>query len=469
MTEVTLKHRNLVLVEYPGIVRNVDKMLRTLGGIDEISETHSDPSRRLELKFRPDDPYCKCVYANRFSASCLLLKVKRNRSKDGEPYSVSIEGTVSTVYKFRGMVDFQFLPMEKKADGGGYESLLDQLIPPTMPSLDWLKEETPVFILPQVFSRLDTPAVQPLRDEPKRRVMPGRPSGRPDNVLGGTRHRRVKFACFLNHDDLKVPVEPKPEAWKQLEWRPQDPDVHKRVKEAFEERPLWTRSALQVRLEEQPGRFKLILPVVAYYVLSGPFRTSWVRLGFDPRKDPSTKPYQILDFRLSTSPSGLRHDVAPKRGLSAYLVPTKVLGTGCRRVVAQTDSLTLAAQGDASSASSASASTDPELVSTFKPGHLPPFRQLFYHLCDVRLDEVQALVHANDGKETGCHEKDGWCLEGTIAACRQIMLKDLRRTIKLLKAKSKLSQENDESLPASDEEDDDGEELDELLDDDDDE
>lgn len=65
-------------------------------------QTHSDPSRRLELKFRPDDPYCKCVYANRFSASCLLLKVKRNRSKDGEPYSVSIEGTVSTVYKFRG-------------------------------------------------------------------------------------------------------------------------------------------------------------------------------------------------------------------------------------------------------------------------------------------------------------------------------------------------------------------------------
>lgn len=100
------------------------------------------------------------------------------------------------------MVDFQFLPMEKKADGGGYESLLDQLIPPTMPSLDWLKEETPVFILPQVFSRLDTPAVQPLRDEPKRRVMPGRPSGRPDNVLGGSeqqfpghlfRHR----TCFV--------------------------------------------------------------------------------------------------------------------------------------------------------------------------------------------------------------------------------------------------------------------------------
>lgn len=468
MTNVTVNNRKLILVEYPGIVKNVDKMLRTLGGIDEISETHSEPTRRLELKFRPDDPYCKSAYANRFNASCLLLKVKRNRSKDGEQYSVSIEGTVSTVYKFRGMVDFQFLPMEKKADGSGYESLLDRLIPPAMPSIDWLNEETPVFILPQVFSRLDSPAIQPLRDEPKHRVVPGKPSGRPDNVLGGTRHRRVKFACFLNHDDAVVPVEPKPEAWKQLDWRPPDPNIHKRIKELFEERPLWTRSALQVQLDEQPSRFKLILPVVAYYVLSGPFRTSWVRLGFDPRKDRTTKPYQILDFRISTSPSGVRHDVAPKRGLSAYLVPTKVLGMACRRFDAQTDSLALVARGDVPPSTSASALTDLELLCVYKPGHLPPFRQLFYHLCDVRMDEVQALVHANDGEETVCHEKDGWCLEGTIAKCRQLMLTDFRRTLKTLKATgpSTSSQENDASLLASDE-DDGGEELEELLDDDD--
>ncbi|CAN7993076.1 unnamed protein product [Ixodes hexagonus] len=464
MTEITVKSRKLVLVEYPGIVRNVDKMLRTLGGVDEISEAHSDPCRRLELKFRPDDPYCKSAYANRFNASCLLLKVKRNRSKDGESYSVSIEGTVSTVYKFRGMVDFQFLPMQKKADNSGYESLLDQLIPPMMPSLDWLKEETPVFILPQVFSRLDTPAVQPLRDEPKHRIMPGKASGRPDNVLGGTRHRRVKFACYLYHDDAEVPVVPKPEAWQQLEWRPQDPSIQKKVKELFEQRPLWTRTALQVQLDEQPSRFKLILPVVAYYILSGPFRTSWVRLGFDPRKDPSTKPYQILDFRISASPSGTHHDVAPKRGHSAYLVPTKVLGAGSRRIMAQTDSLVLVTRGDNPRSSAIS---DLELLSTYKPGNLPPFRQLFYHLCDVRMDEVQALVHANDGKETACHEKDGWCLEGTIAKCRQLMLEDFRRTLKALKrgGPSTSSHDDDEELLASDE--DEGEELDELLDDDD--
>lgn len=393
MTEMKITNRKLVLLEYPAIVQSAEKMLKTLGGIDEISKAYSDPSRRLELRYRPDDPYCKSAYANRFHGSCLLLKVKKNRNSGIEPsYTVSIEGTVTTAYKFRGMMDFQYLPMERHKDGTGYKSLLDLLIPPTLSPISWLQGESPVFILPQVFSRLDTPAVQPLRDEPRRRVLPGKPSGRPENVLGGTRHRRVKFACFLNFEDPEVPMEPNPEAWKQLEWRPADPLVQKRVIELFDERPLWTRSALQVAIGVHPSRFKLVLPVVAYYVLSGPFRASWVRLGFDPRKDPSTKPYQILDFRLSASPGGVRDTVAPKRGLSAYLVPTRVVGITQRPITAQTDCL---------APPPAEKRTTPdnwELVCTYKPGQLPPFRQLFYHLRDVQMEKVQQLIHANDGR-----------------------------------------------------------------------
>ncbi|KAK8769432.1 hypothetical protein V5799_014102 [Amblyomma americanum] len=459
MTTITLNNRKLVIVEYPAIVKNTDKMLKTLGGIDEVSKAYSEPSRRLEMKFRPEDPYCKSAYANRFGTSCLVLKVKINHGNTKERYSISVEGTVSAVYKFRGMVDFQYLPMRRKADGTGYESLLDQLIPSPMASTDWLKQDAPVFILPQVFSRLDTMSVQALRDEPKRRQVPEKTPHRPRSVLGGIRHRRVKFARFLSFEDDDVPKEPNPEAWKQLKWRPPDENIKRKVEELFQQRPMWTRNALQVELGVLPIRFKLVLPVLAYYVINGPFRTCWVRMGFDPRKDPSTKIYQVLDFRLKTSPCGMHDEVAPKRGASAYLIPTKILGPTTRPICAQTDSLSHALSQEAGA--KASSKSDYELLACFLPGRLPPYRQMFYHLGDIRVDEVQKLIHANDGRETSCHERDGWCEEGTINKCRLIMVADLRATVGKLKA-DRPSTSQDDSLVALE----DDEDFDDLVDDD---
>lgn len=435
MTAIAFKNRKLVLVEYPAIVKSTDRMLLSLGGVDEVAKAYSDPSRRIEVKFRPEDPYCKSAYANRFSTSCLVLKVKKNPYPE-KSRSVTIEGTVAAVYKFRGMMDFQFLPMIKKEGGTGYDSILDQLLPTPVDSTDWLMQGAPVYILPQVFARLDNVSMQPLRDEPKRRNLPEKSALRPKNVLGGIRHRRVKFACFLSFEDEEVPREPNPAAWKQLEWRPPDAGIKKRIEELFEQRPMWTRSALQVELSVLPMRFKLILPVVAYYVLNGPFRTAWVRMGFDPRKDPSTKVYQVLDFRLKASPCGMGDSVATKRGTSAYLVPTKVLGLTSRPICAQTDYLQAGAcnSGKAASDIEVPMPQDYELLCRFLPGKLPPYRQMFYHLQDIRLDSVQALVHANDGRESGCHERDGWLSEGTVNRCRQLMVADIRATMDRLQA-----------------------------------
>ncbi|KAL1444981.1 hypothetical protein MTO96_045274, partial [Rhipicephalus appendiculatus] len=89
MTAITVKNRKLVLVEYPAIVKNTDRMMKSLGGIEEISKTYADPTRRLEMKFRPEDPYCKGAYANNTDVSCLVLKVKKNRGNADEPYTVT--------------------------------------------------------------------------------------------------------------------------------------------------------------------------------------------------------------------------------------------------------------------------------------------------------------------------------------------------------------------------------------------
>lgn len=41
-----------------------------------------------------------------------------------------------------------------------------------------------------------------------------------------------------------------------------------------------------------------LLPLVSYHFTSGPWKTLWVRLGYDPRIDPEAKQYQCLDYRV---------------------------------------------------------------------------------------------------------------------------------------------------------------------------
>lgn len=75
-------------------------------------QIYADPTKRLELYFRPKDPYCHPVCANRFSTSSLLLRVRRKaRRQAGGPgpeahpealFDVETVGIVSAVYKFQG-------------------------------------------------------------------------------------------------------------------------------------------------------------------------------------------------------------------------------------------------------------------------------------------------------------------------------------------------------------------------------
>lgn len=58
-------------------------------------------------------------------------------------------------------------------------------------------------------------------------------------------------------------------------------------------------------------KLKLILPALAYYYTTGPWRLMWVRFGYDPRKDFSSRYYQNLDYRIRTS--GLKEQIVLKR------------------------------------------------------------------------------------------------------------------------------------------------------------
>lgn len=146
-----IEDRDLVGIEYPGRVVNVDNMVKTLGGLTNISKIVSvtscqqiwfsskmnivcvwiycdilklqhlnlkvcnmDNKKRLDLKFRPDDVFSKPIYGDLKPASGLLLKVvfrrrrhdvpgpsTENNDADDEP-KIQVLGVVRSMFKFDG-------------------------------------------------------------------------------------------------------------------------------------------------------------------------------------------------------------------------------------------------------------------------------------------------------------------------------------------------------------------------------
>ena len=47
-----------------------------------------------------------------------------------------------------------------------------------------------------------------------------------------------------------------------------------------------------------PFAFQFILPTLAFYWTSGPWRNQWTMYGYDPRKDRGSHQYQTLDYRV---------------------------------------------------------------------------------------------------------------------------------------------------------------------------
>ena len=69
----------------------------------------------------------------------------------------------------------------------------------------------------------------------------------------------------------------------------------------FEERPVWSRLALNHNYTGKLDKLKYLLPMFAFYYLNGPWRCMWVKFGYDPRSHPEAKAYQVVDYRARQS------------------------------------------------------------------------------------------------------------------------------------------------------------------------
>ena len=67
----------------------------------------------------------------------------------------------------------------------------------------------------------------------------------------------------------------------------------------------------------------------------------------------------------------------------------------------------------------------------FRPGMIPPYRQMFYQYCDIHVEEIQKLLERSilNGGNPECTEKNGWLPTGVEAECRDIISSLVEKTL----------------------------------------
>lgn len=389
-------NRTFECIYYPAKVENVEKAIQTLGGKNHLSEIMYTITEKLELRFRPDDPYCKPTSGERSPCTGLLLKVKivKKRKKSGNQtvdIVPQVLGKVTSWFQFKNMCDFQYLPMKTNKDGTA-DDILPNIEFKRFTQIEDLNRSVELFLPPVFFSKIDTPQMN------LKLLHVGRTEEEqefPDHMIGMTRKSRESNARIINFDREEVPL---PYDTSELLTRyiranlitKEDFDA---VQKLFQERPIFSKTVLRCLVDVEQRKLKLILPLVAYYFYTGPFRIMWVRLGYDPRLDKGAAKYQVLDFRL-------RNALGVKEKYGVRRATLLRLSLKCQRSLENYEGQL------------------PEKFGFFRPGDIPPFRQMFYQFCDIQVPEVEQLL-ASAPLRDECHEKFGWFADDILDVVRE--------------------------------------------------
>lgn len=448
-----------LMIEYPGFIKNLDKAMDTLGGLDTVDRIYKSEKDRLELKFRRSDPLSHPAYGDRVAKKGLVIRIRRRKGKgnqaDEDQFSINVIGKVQTVYCFDTLAEFQWLPMQrtnlkevlkiKDLDEGvtikrssesinpEYASILDDILPVRDPFDNTLKTfnpDAPLLILPAIFSRFDTPRdvhqYQPkfrskeMSDEFNRQQRL--------NIIGRTRKKRSTMTYLLNFGDT-IPESAPEKLIKEREGLSNfEHSLVPQMRDCFARQKVWSKAALCRELNCTFPDVKYTLPLVAYHWLTGPFRTMWVEYGYDPHKDRGSKPLQTLDFRIKNP---LDQQEYSRRSMHQYQLPMRKNPEV--RAKKQLDLKHLITNRQLDESLEADKKQITESMCKFRRGTIPPARQLSYQLKDIELDEVQVIVHSNDGREPDvCSKRDGWLPDNSIDEIRKLMVKSLKQTIEAM-------------------------------------
>ncbi|KAL2227983.1 UNVERIFIED_CONTAM: General transcription factor 3C polypeptide 5 [Sesamum indicum] len=364
-------------VHYPGYPSSTERAIETLGGSQGILKVRTDKLNKLELHFRPEDPYSHPAFGEIQPCNNFLLKISRKKVKDisehasedsfhlkqntesietvehinrperesfsacsevkGQIESVAQEqlhadivARVSEAYHFNGMVDYQHVlavhadvNRRKKRNWAEVEPQFEK------GGLMDVDQEDLMILVPPLFSVKDLPEKVVLKtsgDLSLRKKQEG--------VFQHQWEMEIEQCLAIDFNIKDILTEcgyifiPKKVNWEKSIPRNSDRwQWQMAVCELFEERPIWLKHSLAEHLLDQGlnignKMLKRLLFIAAYYFSNGPYLRFWIRKGYDPRKDPESRIYQRTDFRV---PPSLRsycdtHEISRWEDICAFRV-----------------------------------------------------------------------------------------------------------------------------------------------------
>ncbi|CEQ38900.1 SPOSA6832_00388 [Sporobolomyces salmonicolor] len=407
-----IKQRQFASIEYPAPVHSVDAALATVGGLRTVAAAlSSTPTKPIELNLAPDNPFFHPPPAHVANTNNLVFKLTKRRRKvpkldeqgnivEEGIFTLEPVGIEKKTVRFRSMADFQFTP--NVTQGDPTLKLVDAIrnmdiagirsftMPP--PNEDFTEAS---FIPPPVFTRHGLPQNFDMR--PAGGTVRVTTESGATRLVNSTRYktRTMQSVMFIQE---RVPAEPEATFLKEL-GRSEPNEIEARMLELLQERPVWTRLALNNQLTPEELKYvnnnKSVWPMIGYTFSDGPFRDLVVRFGYDPRKDREARFYQHIVLRNAAN---VRHKALP--------------GT---RSLAQSNAAAARAKGPkASSLVNLSHEFDGKTVYS-KVGH--------FQLCDIHDPLTRRLIDAETGVLAACSSdpNEGWYAYDYLDQIRQVV------------------------------------------------
>lgn len=273
----------------------------------------------------------------------------------------------------------------------------------------WLREKPdfPIFLPPVQFSRTDL--MQPISLLNENKLLTDEENDEVIRFAFTSRSSRMTHGTTVLFDmHAPIPTKPKDSATDitQLSNTVAQREFEN-LQALFEERPVWTLSALKAHLREPAKRLSGFLAGIAFYYTTGPWRNSFVRFGYDPRKNFDSRFYQMIDYRVRQG-AGFKGELKRKR-TSAISKRVKVHP-----------------KYDGGSLQEKEIEENFQLrrkEAIFTTETIPPFRARHYQFADIRISEIQEMLLKIPSPHSGavCNEKRGWLPAGFLENVRDIL------------------------------------------------
>lgn len=266
--------RSCFALEFPGYIDNVDRALETLGGMQGLQEQRKAHPKRLTLKLRPKDDYCHPLVSNDVKKSSMMLLRLDMMSGTSSVY------TIPQVFHFHSPADMQMQDRSR-----------------------CVEDET-VSCIPPVFQI----------EGPVEYAVDAYGSGREMNAQ---KYARMGYGAIVL--DYGIPHVPKDTEGFFGEGF-QDTDTRLTtaghcLRKLFKSRPVYMNGALGMEMRSKVHGQSMTdedvneqLSILCYRFASGPWRSSWIRKGYDPRKDIQAGKYHVISLGHMTLGSSDEED-----------------------------------------------------------------------------------------------------------------------------------------------------------------